>query len=303
MDGGYSFAFTPTADKLVCFGWGKAKYFTIPSGKDWEPAVAHLFPSDNADQCSSRLVSGQTGDLFVLIHDYKKKTIAIRDLETGREVSSWESQFVPEICTGGIVEWSGVHQRLREIPSGKQRQSLQSKVHLAGSLLMEYHVCTPDCRTLLVVDGAIRKCTDGIETKLDLPAHQFPAISPDGRLLAVLVHQAQSYDGMSRWLSKLGLMHRDAVFVIYDLTTATEIARVPNVTYAHFAQDGQTLALFKDDAVELYDLPLNSPWDWIATAAMVAAGFVFLVGQWMRCRRKSKPNRPMKHGPDETKCG
>src|SRR5262245_58833911 len=36
-NGGYSFAFTPEADKLVLYSWGEANYHLLPTGEEWRP--------------------------------------------------------------------------------------------------------------------------------------------------------------------------------------------------------------------------------------------------------------------------
>jgi hypothetical protein len=289
-DGGYSLAFTPSADKLVLFSWGEAKHHALPSGEIWQPPVKHDFAPDGFTRVA-RLVTDGEQNLFVLVHDNQKATTSVHDLETGREISSWNRRpEMPENIPGGVLETSDKGCEFREIPSGKVRAHLGPRD--SHSLLSRrppvYHTATPDGRTLIAIDGKIRKLSGGEETQLELRANQFPAISPDGRYLAVLVNQAQSYGWFARMLAKIGIPHRESYFAIYDLNAATEVARIPGVSHAHFSLDGKTLALFTDDAVELYDMPLAAPWGRIVVAAIAGASGVFVVAQWLRWRRSRR---------------
>ena len=156
------------------------------------------------------MVIGVDGHLYVLIHDNFVKTTSVHDVTTGREISSWgDTPHYPHVLCGGmigsILEKCDKGWQLREIPSGKKRQQVPSNNRVASSIVLESHIATPDGRTLAVVDGKIRKYTDGQETKFALPANEAPTISPDGRTLGAVVHQAHSYGALSNIRDGLGL--------------------------------------------------------------------------------------------------
>ena len=56
-----------------------------------------------------------------------------------------------------------------------------------------------------------------------------------------------------------------------------------------FSRDGKTVVTILEDAVELYDWPLRSPWGAIAGIALGGATAVFGVGQLLRWRQRRKP--------------
>jgi hypothetical protein len=300
IDGGYSLEFTRDADKLVLFSWGKATYLSLPMGEASEPDALKAFGPTRLGEYG-RLTTDAEGDIYVIIHDNDKKVTSVHELETGKKISLWKTQSAPELFAGGVIEFGDVRPCVREVPTGKLRQSWQEKPidNLpATSLATKYYTATPDCRTLIVVESSrIRKITDGVETQYDLRADQFAAISPDGRYLATMIHQLQSYGWFDRMLTKLGLGRRDSMHVVYDLQNGVEVARIAGMADAHFSLDGQTLVMLTPESAEFYDMPLASPWGRIGLAALVSATGVFLIGQCMRYRSRkrvvnAKPDPP-----------
>ncbi len=288
MDGGYSLAFTPEADKLVTYSWGKARFFNIPTGEPWHPDVAHEFPADGKNSTPSWLTTDAAGNLFVLVRDRAKARNSVLDLWSGKETGAWETDRSIDVqFPGGVIEIAEEAALARMIPSGEPRARLaHPKVNPMMSPRQAYRIATPDCRTLLEVDGTVRATVDGREELFEFWAHQFPAVSPDGRLLAVLVYRGHAYrDWLTTLLNKIGMRRSDSLFVVYDLTTGREVARLPEATSAYFSGDGKTLAIVTADEIELYDVPLCSPWGWILGGAMGGAVAGFFVAQWIRWRR------------------
>lgn len=299
MNGGYSMAFTRDASKFVTYGWGSAKIYEVPTGKQWQPAVAPEFPAAQLGKSTpSWLTTDARGDLFVYVRNWGNSQRSVYDFWTGKELVEWNGNLFDELFSGGVLQPDVDGVVAREIPSGKMQARL---AHLPmkmafGSPRQVSRVATPDCRTLVEIDGTVRASVNGEEILLGVPAHQLPAVSPDGRLLAALVRSA-SDDGnwLAMLMSKLGLRHSDSSFAVYDLTTGRRLARLPNANMAHFSTDGATLAIVKENSIELYDTTLNSPWHWIAGISATAACAVFLVGQWLRKRapRRTTVQKPV----------
>ena len=288
-EAGYSLAFTPDADKLVTYSWGKAKFYKMPSGELWQPDVAHEFPKDGQWPTPSWLTSDAQGDLFVFVYNHVKGQNSVRELSTGNEVAVWDCKIAyPLLFPGGVIETSADAIYAREMPGGKPRAKLVlPPANPASSPQLTYLIATPDCQTLVQIGGNVRMAVGNEQKDFSFWAHQFPAISPDGRFLAVLVNRSHAYrDWMAKLLSKIGLRRPDSVFVVYDLTTGREVTELPGASSAHFSLDGKTLVTVTEDSIELYDVPLRNPWGWIVGVALACGSGVFLAGQWMRWRRR-----------------
>ena len=52
-NGGYTFAFTPDADKLVLFSWGEAEYYSLPTGQKLRPDSKPNFATDGRSPASA----------------------------------------------------------------------------------------------------------------------------------------------------------------------------------------------------------------------------------------------------------
>ena len=298
MSPNYALAFTPTADRFVTFGWGEVKTYTMPSGEPWQPDKPRAFPRDGVDDSPSWLVKDADGNLFVAVWYQKINTISVHDPWVGPEIAGFPCESWPEMYPGAMIEYRrDAKNRLREFPSGKVRLEYDRPPHVGGGRT-EYFMPTPDCSKLVHIYGKVRVWHDGEETIHDLPADQIPVLSPDGVLLAALVHRVHAYrDWRAAILSKLGIKQRDSVFVIYDVTTDSQVVQLPQARGVRFSDDGKTLIVVTADALELYDVPLGKPWFRIVGAALAGGVLVFLIGQWLRWRqrrrvRKVQPVQP-----------
>jgi len=299
-DGGYSMAFTPEADKLVVYSWGRPKFYLIPSGEVWEPEFKHEFPHDAFD-APSWLAPDPAGNLFVAARDRRLKTMTVRDLWTAKVAGEWngaDPDFMSWELGSVILEESADGMRVREIPTGKLHPPLAMKGEFA--VPAEY-TATPDGRVVAAVASKIYVWTDGELKQYDLPANQFPALSPDSHVLAALIPHGHAYrDWRTTVLTALGLRAGDNIFVIHDLTAGREIARLKGGHSAHFSRDGKTLVLTTETGLEIYDLPLRAPWGRIAGVGVACAAGIFLAGQGFRWRRMRRIDvvAPSKHQPE-----
>jgi hypothetical protein len=286
--GRYSMHFTPEDDKLVIFGWGEAKFYDFPSGEPWEPDAKHIFRRDGERGSASLLIHDAQGKLFVLVYDAQKKRNSICDLLSGREISSWPSDGHPMSFPGATLAIdSKVQCKLNEIPTGRLRLefTLRGPGH-AGI------VWTPDGRTVVEAGRPGHIWIDGERSTRDLDIANSPAVSPDGRFLAGNVHSLHAYpDWLAATLAIIGIRLGESAIVIYDLRTGQQAARLPRGGSPHFSLDGGVIAVATEESLELYDSPLRKPWGKIVCLALGCAGVVFLMGQWIRWRRR-KPIQP-----------
>jgi hypothetical protein len=288
LDGGYSMAFTPDGEKLVTFSWGEAKFYQVPSGEPWEPQESRKFPSDGM-LVRSQLVEDAHGNVFVRgateLATLPQHKTSIFDLWTGARIAAADWR-VGDALRGGLISYPHKDRVcLHEVPTCKLRLDVK-QAEVYGEF-----VCTPDCRTLVQVYGKATTWRDGEgPVKHSIPISQFPVVSPDGELLGGLVPQLHAYgDWRTKLLNAVRLHGRESTFVVYDLSTDKPVASFPHAQHGHFSLDGKTLAVFAEDTVELYDLPLSSPWLRVVAVALVGAIAAFGVGQWLRWRQSRMP--------------
>ena len=200
---------------------------------------------------------------------------------------------------GSILEGSDEGRQLREIPSGKIHHIVKSKENTGSSIILEAHAVTPDCETLVVIDGKVRKHSKGKETHYDLSAAHTAILSPDGNLVGAMAYRPPTDGWFFHMLRELRIANRESCFVFYDLTTSQEVARLPDVSNPCFAKDGKTIVSLMPNSVDLYDWPPASPWGWILAIASGNAAVVFAIGQWLRWWQRRKPVTAVREEPKQ----
>jgi WD40 repeat protein len=124
-------------------------------------------------------------------------------------------------------------------------------------------------------------------------AKSWSALSPDRRWLIAGGDVARRYEGWRRFLPEWTKPHHKCASTLHDQSRGWPVAHFPGTTGAKFSLDGQTLALIGEDGtVQLWDIPLRTPWATITCGALLAAvlGFTLptLRFRW-RARPEAKP--------------
>jgi len=120
-------------------------------------------------------------------------------------------------------------------------------------------------------------------------AKSWSALSPDRFWLITGADVLHRYERWRRFLPEWARPRPKCASEIHDLSREWHVAHFPGVTGAKFSPDGQTLALIGDDGtVQLWDIPLRTPWAIVATRAMLAAAIVYMMTA-LRLHRRGKP--------------
>ncbi len=284
---GYSEAFALDRQELVVAGHGRADLWGLAPGE--KRGRAHDMRPRPFEECCE-LATDAGGRPFWLVR--ARGLFRCHDLRTGEVLGSFSvpaashphEKFPGFVLVPGRTECS-----LWEVPSGK----LRLKVAPATEGRDSYWALSGDGRTLALVDGEARlwDTTTAEERALGVKADQFPSLSADGTLLAVLVHAPDRPS--SPLASCLGFLDESTAggVVIYDLQTEKPVAAFPGAHSAIFAPDGRTLALLTGDGdVRLYDLSRRRGRGRDVGLAVAAALAVFAGGLLLgRLRRPCLP--------------
>src|SRR5262249_40191448 len=116
-------------------------------------------------------------------------------------------------------------------------------------------------------------------------------LSPDGHLLAGVVHVPSEPDERTWWTRLLewvglGEAKRTWDIKLMETDSGREVFTWKNASIARFSPDGQLLAVvLRNGTLQLFDLPLARPWLRIVSLAMLSALLAFLVLKaciWLR---------------------
>ncbi len=118
-------------------------------------------------------------------------------------------------------------------------------------------------------------------------AKSWSALSPDRRWLIAGGDVVHKYEGWRRFLPEWAKPRHKCASDLHDLARGWPVAHFAGVTGAKFSPDGQTLAIIGDDGtVQLWDIPLRTPWAMVVSGATLAAAFVYVLPALRFCRRK-----------------
>ncbi len=300
---GYSFrsrihrriAISPDNQYLVDVTSGKIKYYKIPSGESCEPDPNRRFP-EKSEWTDVVLCGDSQGRLLVVVNDTLEPN-RIYDWHSGKVFS--EGFPYADVFMGGFVELDNEEWvfQIRAFPTAR----LQGKVKIPEPIYAQFFNLTalatkgltPDCKTLVLVNGKVHvwDVPSGTQRDLDILAEEFLAISPDGRYLAVRNRLRGDPHPWLAWLMNwLAINSSGHDFVLYDLPSETVVTTIRNADWAQFSLDGQSLAIITDDTLNIYDFPLRKPWLKIAVCGVTAAAIAGLLA-WLLGLRGKKSHR------------
>jgi hypothetical protein len=284
---GYYSAFSEDGRTFLLFVRGKVRFIEIVTGEIAKGLVPLEFP--HGEKQHSHLVTDARGHHYVLTNDRNDSTI-IRDLLNGQHVGSVPNKaLVQRFVPGAIYFYDQFTTfELRELPTGKHR------VTLDGMTVGANWTVTPDCNTLASCGWINANNTRVLEVmdltnggRRVLPGFvNIHAISPDGRFLAL--EQSRDIHPWFAWL--LGWIGQRPTYernlVIYDLTMGWKAASFGNARFSNavFSLDGQSLAILSGNNLQIFDVPLQRPWDQIVGYSLVTvfltASILWLFG-WL----------------------
>ncbi len=226
---------------------------------------------------SSALVTDKNGRLFVLVHE-RGKPSSVRDLLTGNEIASFEvpphATFLCPVGEPGLALYCDPmnHLEIRQIPSGKILGPLELSIG-RGMISHDGKTTVQASAAITIVDRA------EINESLKLPAMKNPFLSPDGRFLHGRISSHDPPPWLGRLMRWLGLaVETGGGIVLYDLTSEKEIAFFSSAEKAQFSANCQWVAVWSNNSIAFYDLPLRRPWAKIAAYSVSVAALVFLAG-------------------------
>jgi WD40 repeat protein len=293
---GYSFAFSQNGEELVVAGNGRAELWDVTSGE--KRGLAHEMKHRPFEQWS-KLATDADGRPFWLVRT-REGCYRFHDLRSGEVLGSFSVPLrrpwlgiQAEVFPGFVLVREMGEYSLWEVPSGK----LRLKMPRPPTGRTYEWTLSADGRTLAFINGInggarLWDTTTGAERALGVKADQFPSLSADGTLLAVLVHGSERPS--SPLATCLGFLDEAPTgVVIYDLRTEKPVAAFPGAHSAIFAPDGRTLALLTGDGnVRLYDLSQRRGRGRAVALAVAAALAVFAIGLLVGRLRKGRVQRP-----------
>jgi WD40 repeat protein len=158
---------------------------------------------------------------------------------------------------------------------------------------------TPDCQTLVFIDGKIHiwDTTTGHGRTLDRQANDQPTLTPDGKVLAT---EIKNWVRVQTWFNKLedflGIGSKptkgNKAAILYDLSSGDEVGFIADATNPRFSPDGKTLVVHQDGALHFYDIPMRKPLGKILLFSLIGAAPILLLGQFVAYRSRKKANHP-----------
>ena len=308
-----SSAFSPDGTTFWTYFLGNIRSWDLLRGEEIaEPKENHF---DQFFDGWSQLVTDSKGDLFVLFT--KEPVYQVWDFDSEQEVCCiprWDRKSPSKIFSGGIIIRQGNTIVVRDFPYLTVRGRVQlpakdkrfglkrpSRIEIARGygfpeMLDPNFALTPDCQTLVFVDGKIHiwDVASGKERILDRQAIERPSISPDGKTLAV---QIKKWAREDTWFDKvedyLGIGSKpkkgEKAVILYDLSSGDEAGFIADATFPRFFPDGKILAVLQDRSLHIYDIPLRKPFGKILLFALLGATPFLLLGQaaalWRRRRQ------------------
>jgi WD40 repeat protein len=224
-------------------------------------------------------------------NEHKGKT-SIWDLHTGQLVSSFAGEYIDSRAFSNdgnqLIEFCQGKPNVRDVATGLIRTDMEVPPVRADAT---DSVRRSDAIAFRAENGRciIWHTATGISRKLAVSAAHTPALSPDGRYLAVLVNRSDNSPPWLIWIRKwLNLSPSGKAFVLYDLDAESAMASwsAEHPAFrcswkAEFSPDGRSMALISNHSVTIYDFPLCRPWLTIVGCGLLTFGIIWVISQWL----------------------
>ncbi|MCI0637527.1 MAG: WD40 repeat domain-containing protein [Gemmataceae bacterium] len=270
------------------------RFWELPDGREWRPPEGRAAPVPDRDFHGRELVPGSDGTLYLLTRQPGR--ITVHDVESGKLQSERRFEepggYFNEFFPGGIITFERETYHMRSVPA----LDVAAKFARGQTKFTHYWAVSPDLKTIARVLGPELYIwrPAGEKTK-EFPGSQlqFPSLSADGKHFAALAHNPSSLPG---WLVSIGdrlglnLGASGSGVIVVDLESDAQTASFKGASYGRFSPDGRSLAVVYEESVDLYDVPLGTPWGRIALAAVIAASVPIVFSTARRLlAKKRKP--------------